>query len=95
MFKLIYAYIKSLFTPTDITLILNGSQLTFTKEGDVKLVASRNLIINGKYIFQNCSKEEIDNIMFYKETKEIVINPTLEGIEVIRNFYLNNTESKV
>lgn len=92
MFKLIYAYIKSLFTPTDITLILNGSQLTFTKEGDVKLVASRNLIINGKYIFQNCSKEEIDNIMFHKETKEIVINPTLEGIEVIRNFYLNNTE---
>lgn len=64
MFKLIYTYIKSLFIPTDITLILNGSQLTFTKEGDVKLVASRNLITKGKYIFQNCTKEEINNVMF-------------------------------
>ncbi len=64
LFKLIYTYIKSLFIPTDITLILNGSQLTFTKEGDVKLVASRNLITNGKYIFQNCSQEEINNIIF-------------------------------
>jgi len=63
MIKLLYTYIKSLFTPTDITLTLNGSQLTFTKEGDIKLAASRNCIVNGKYIFQNCTDREIKNIM--------------------------------
>lgn len=64
MIKLLYTYIKSLFTPTDITLTLNGSKLTFTKEGDIKVAASRNYVVNSKYIFQNCTKEEIDNILF-------------------------------
>lgn len=59
MLKLLYTYIKSLFIPTDITLTLNGSQLTFTKEGDIKLAASRNLITQAKYIFQNCTDEDI------------------------------------
>jgi hypothetical protein len=64
VFRLLISYIKSLFTPTDITLTLNGSQLTFTKEGDVKLAASRSLITEGKYIFLNGKPEEIDNILF-------------------------------
>ncbi len=71
MLKLLYTYIKSLFTPTDITLTLNGSQLTFTKEGDVKLKASRNLIVNGKHIFENCTPEQI---------KEVLTNPFNEDL---------------
>ena len=69
MLKLLYTYIKSLFTPTDIKLTLNGSQLTFTKEGDIKLAASRNYIVKSKYLFQNCTDEEITNILFNKETQ--------------------------
>jgi hypothetical protein len=66
MLKLLYTYIKSLFIPTDITLILNGSQLTFTKEGDIKLAASRSVITKGKYIFLNGNQKDINNIMFNK-----------------------------
>lgn len=77
MLKLIYTYIKSLFTPTNITLTLNGSQLTFTKEGDIRLKASRNLIINGKYIFENCSDEAIKEIMFNSKLNQME-EPCLE-----------------
>jgi hypothetical protein len=70
MFKLLYTYIKSLFTSTDITLTLNGSQLTFTKEGDVKLTVSRNLNMQAKHIFENCSDAAIKEILF-SENKEI------------------------
>ena len=62
MLKLIYTYIKSLFTPTDITLTLNGSQLIFTKEGDVK-VTGRSFIMQTKYIFENCSDSYIEKRM--------------------------------
>jgi hypothetical protein len=66
LFSFIISYIKSLIKPTDISLTLNGSQITFTKEGDIKLLASRNLDIRGKYIFENCTDNEIEAEL-YKE----------------------------
>lgn len=94
MIKLLYTYIKSLFTPTDIILTLNGSQLTFNKEGDIRLVASRNLITNGKYIFLNGKEEDIKKVMFDKDnkTKGFTREQCEEHIEIVKDFYLNNTK---
>ena len=64
MLNFIYTYIQSLFKPTDIILKLNGSIFIFTKEGDIQIKTSRNYIINSKYIFQNCTEEEIKTILF-------------------------------
>ena len=76
MIHFIYTYIRSLFTPTDIILTLNSSQVIFTKEGDIRLLPSRNLDSKAKYIFQNCTDEEINEIMFTK--KELCLEQ-LEG----------------
>ena len=63
MIKFIYTYIKSLFIPTDIILTLNSSTIIFTKEGDIRILPSRNIDIRAKYMFQNCNDEDITKIM--------------------------------
>jgi hypothetical protein len=64
MIEFIYTYIKSLFIPTDIIISLNSSQIIFTREGDIRILPSRNIDTRGKYIFQNCTDEDINNIMY-------------------------------
>jgi hypothetical protein len=69
MIKFVTSLVLSLFKPTDISISLNGSSILFTKEGDVKITASRSLIENGKYVFTNCTEEQISYILYSKETE--------------------------
>lgn len=99
MFKLLYTYIKSLFTPTDITLTLNGSHFIFTKEGDVKLTVSRNLNMQAKHIFENCSDVAIKEILFSKSkemelTYSFIPEPALNNITINKE-ELSNVEGNV
>lgn len=69
MFKFILSYLISIVKPIDVTLTINGCHFTFSKEGDIRIIASRNLIENGKYIFTNCSNEQIEYILYSKESE--------------------------
>lgn len=62
MVRFLYSLLRSIITPTDVTILCNGSSITFTKEGDLLITASRHSIHRGKYIFHNCSDEEIHAI---------------------------------
>lgn len=90
MIKLIYTYIKSLFTPTDITLTLNGSHFTFTKEGDVK-VTGRSFIMQTKYIFENCSDSYIKEILFSKN-KEMELTYSFTPESALDHITINKEE---